>query len=395
VNTVSLKSNIWKFYVITALGIRFIAPIRILYLISFGLSFAQIGMMELAAAVMIVFLEVPTGVFADIYGRKKSRLIAYFLSIIAFACLSFGSNAMVFIFGWALSGAADAFQSGAQDALIFDTLKQLNREGDYIKVKSHFLFINAISVIIGSISGAYLYSIDRRLPWYLISGTIILSTAIFMTIKEPNHGFSSSKLKDKLNEFKKSFNSSAKSINVWRLMAYSLVLTVPMYVFTTLLNQPYLVGRGFDIKSLGIIFAVFTAAGGIIASLTHKVEPYLKQRLAFLIIIILLSIFFVLMGLLKSPVMVLTLVIGFYVVDNFKNVLIDNYLNRTIASESRATVLSVQSLMNNLLISLVFVFVGYLTDVFSINIVLEIIGVLTLIMGMFVWLKVNKRGQLG
>ena len=61
-----LKSNIWKFYVIAGLGMHFITPIRILYLISFGLSFAQIGMMELAAAIVIVILEIPSGIFADL-----------------------------------------------------------------------------------------------------------------------------------------------------------------------------------------------------------------------------------------------------------------------------------------------------------------------------------------
>ena len=158
-NKKSLSGNIWKFYLITALGIRFIAPIRILYLISYGLSFAQIGMMELAASIAIIVLEVPTGIFADVVGRKSSKLIAYGLSIMAFSLMSFGSTLPVFIFGWALSGAADAFESGAGDALIFDTLKEMGREGQYLKLKSNFLIVNTISVIVGSLVGSYLYSI--------------------------------------------------------------------------------------------------------------------------------------------------------------------------------------------------------------------------------------------
>jgi MFS family permease len=179
----SLKSNIWKFYLVSALGMHFITPIRILYLLSFGMSYAQIAMMELAASIAIILLEIPSGILADLLGRKLSRLISYGLSISAFTCLSFGSTPAVFIFGWALSGAADAFQSGAGDALVYDTLKQLGREGEYLKIKSHFLLITTISVIFGSIIGARLYLIDHRLPWYLVTISIVMSALVFITIK--------------------------------------------------------------------------------------------------------------------------------------------------------------------------------------------------------------------
>ena len=69
----------------------------------------------------------------------------------------------------------------------------------------------------------------------------------------------------------------------------------------------------------------------------------------------------------------------FYVVDNFKNVIIDNYLNESINSESRATVLSVQSFINNIAISVMFVFVGYLVDLFSIDFVLIFLGILVFV----------------
>lgn len=387
----SLNPNIWKFYLITALGIRFIAPIRILYLISFGLSFAQIGMMELAAALAIIVLEIPTGIFADLVGRKASRLIAYLLSLVAFTFMSFGSTLAVFIVGWTLSGAADAFQSGAQDALVFDTLKQLDREKDYLKIKSHFLLITTISVVVGSLIGAYLYGINYRLPWYLITITILLSTLVFLTVKEPEFAPKLGNIGDQLNQFRQSLVQSLSSLKVRWLITLSLILALPMYVFTTLLNQPYLIEQGFSIRSLGMIFAVITGISGLVASFSHKIEPKLKQKLSLTMIILSLTVLLVLMGLIQHSY-VLILVIGFYIVDNFKNVIMDNYLNQSINSESRATVISVQSFVNNIFISIVFVFIGYLTDVFSINLVLILMGLFVVITSlpiMAIW-KIKK-----
>jgi len=371
----SLKSNVWKFYVIATLGMHFIAPIRILYLISFSLSFAQIGMMELAAAIVIVFLEIPSGIFADFVGRKASRMVAYVLSIIAFTCLSFGSSAPVFIFGWALSGAADAFESGANDALIFDTLKELGREKEYLKLKSHFLLIRTIAVIFGSIVGAWLYTFDHRLPWYLITVSIILSTIIFSTIKEPTKLLKYKKLGDQLKEFKQSLVLSLSSVDVRRLIILGLILALPMYIFTTLLNQPYLISRGFSIQSLGLVFAFITGISGFVASFSHKIENKLKKRLSFLLIFISFTVFLILMGAVNNY-LILAIVIGFYIVNNYKDIIIDSYINQSIDSESRATVLSVQSFVKNIFISILFVFIGYLVDIFSIDVVLISMGII-------------------
>lgn len=385
---ISLKNNIWKFYVIKALGVYFIAPIRILYLISFGLSYSQIGMMELAAAIAIIVLEIPSGIYADMFGRKKSRLIAYLLSFLAFCFLSFGSTPLVFIFGWVLSGAADAFQSGAQDALIFDTLKQLDREKEYIKIKSHFLLINTISVVAGSLSGVYLYLIDKRLPWYLVTATIFISALIFLTIKEPKFTSRFITFKEHFGNFRKSLSYSLSKIEVKRLLLLGVILALPMYVFTTLLSQPYLISRGFSVQSLGIIFSVITGAGGLIASLTHKIEPLLRRKASFALIVFSFTFLLIGMGVIHNSI-VLILLIAFYIIDNFKNVIIDNYLNESISSESRATVLSVQSFINNVAISMLFVFVGYLIDLFSIDVVLISMGVLTFIIS-FPLFRLNK-----
>lgn len=385
-----MKANIWKFYLITALGIRFIAPIRILYLLSFGLNYADIGLMELSASLAIIFLEIPSGIFADLYGRKTSRIIAYVFSIVGFTLMSFGSSLPIFIFGWICSGIADAFQSGAQDALIFDTFKQLDREKDYIKTKSHFVLINAISVMVGSILGSYLFTIDKRLPWYLITSTIAISFLVFITIKEPKYTRYTSNLKDKIFEFRKTLLKGISNIKVIRLFTFTLLLSIPMYVFVTLLNQPYLLSRGFEVKSLGYIFALITLVSGLFATFSHKYEKVLKEKMSLLIVIVGISVSFMSMGIIKTSLS-LALVVFFYMIDNFKNVILDNYLNESVESESRATMLSIQSFLNNIFISLIFVFIGSLADIFSINFVLIFLGSIVLFLGIPLWLFTSKK----
>ncbi len=371
-----LSQNIWKFYVLRALSIPFIAPIRILYLLLFGLTFSQVGMMELAAAVIIVLLEIPTGVFADITGRKNSRLISYVLSLIAFALLSGGSIAIVFIIAWAFSGAADAFESGAQDALIYDTLKKLNRENSYAKIKSHFLLISTITTIVGAIGGSYLYSINPRYPWIAVTITIILSMLLFLTIKEPaGEEREVLSIQERFSATRKSLVTALKRPEVLKLLALGIVLIIPMYVFTTLINQPYLLSRGYTVASLGFVFAGIGALSGFFGSFSHLLEKKLKKRNSLLLVLIAFSMLWILMGSI-SHYIVLLFIVAFFIMDNFKSIILDNYLNQTIESTSRASVLSAQSFLNNIVISVLFVFIGYLVDHFGMNPVMIGIGVL-------------------
>ena len=387
-----LQSNIWKFYATTGLLVNFTAPIRILYLISFGLSYTQIGLMEFAAALAIVLLELPSGIFADIVGRKASQLISFLLSTTAFSLLSFGSSAPIFIFGWALSGAADAFQSGSQDALIYDTLQALGKEKDYVKLKSHFLLITTLTAILGSIVGAQLYTLDHRFPWYLLTLSIILSAILFSTIQEPPRSATPEKTKFQFKLFTQSLLSSLSSIRVIGLITVSIVLSLPMYIFTTLMSQPYLVSRGFSIESLGVVFAMITGISGIVASFSHILERIFKKKFSFFVIFLSFTALLILMGLWRNQ-LVLLLVIGFYLIDSYKNIIFDTYINQSIDSYSRASVLSVSSFMQNIVVSILFIGIGSLIDAYGIDAVLIATGLVIACAGILFFTFLYKRTE--
>ncbi|NTU46757.1 MFS transporter [Candidatus Roizmanbacteria bacterium] len=370
-----LQSNIWKFYVINLLtGLHFVVPIRIMYLLSFGLSYTQIGLMELGAAITIFILEIPSGIFADLVGRKASRIVAYVFSFSGFALMSISSTAPFFILGWALSGAADAFESGATDALIYDTLKGLGKQEEYAKLKSRLLLILTTVMIIGSITGAYLYVIDRRLPWYLFTGIIVLSFLLFLTVIEPKRTSEEKLVSKSIASFRQSLVVSLNNREVIELIIFTVLLALPMYLFGSLVSQPYFVSKGFTVSSLGYIFAFIVGISGFLASFSHVLDRRLKKKYSLFLIFISFTILMTLMGIVKTQYAIL-FVLGFYFIDSYKNIVMDAYINKLIDSESRASVLSVISFMKNTIAAVVFVGIGYLVDRYKIDTVLIGMGI--------------------
>lgn len=86
------KSNLWKFYIASILGgfAYFYNGVHTLYYRHFHLSFEQIGFLVSAYMIAMLICEIPTGSFADVYGKKKSILIGSCNSLIGIGFLAFG-----------------------------------------------------------------------------------------------------------------------------------------------------------------------------------------------------------------------------------------------------------------------------------------------------------------
>ncbi|HNU24356.1 MAG TPA: MFS transporter, partial [Mesotoga sp.] len=69
-----------QFYRFAAYGflknLRFFDPFLILFFREMGLSFLQIGTLISVREVATNFLELPTGIIADLYGRRLSMVLS-------------------------------------------------------------------------------------------------------------------------------------------------------------------------------------------------------------------------------------------------------------------------------------------------------------------------------
>jgi MFS family permease len=373
--TKAFQANIWKYYLWrTLVGFRLVAPIRVLFFLTF-ISYAEIGIVELVASIVILVLEVPSGIFADLVGRKVSMVIATALSAAAFLLVGLGSGLGLFALGWALSGAADAFQSGADEALLYDSLARLDREDEYLKIISRLNGVNAATVVIGSLFGAYLFEINIRLPWLIFAGLIGASAVVIATMREPQGAQATYTMTNQLDHLKEAVRFAGSHRTVRWLIGFALLLSIPGFAFGTLISQPYLVSRGYEVTTLGLIFAVIHGISGGISALSDQIERKLGERTSFLLISGLYVAIFVLAGFIRAQWPVLALVVLLYVVRNYKNVLINSYIHGHIPSARRATVISLQSFLNNSLVMLLIVLIGYLIDRFGLDAVLVGLGV--------------------
>ncbi len=104
-------------------NLNFYEPFLILYFRSLGLSFLKIGFLFSVSEVATYLLEIPTGIFADAYGRRKAMVASMSSYIIAFLVFYSFSSFPLLALGMVLLALGDTFRSGTHKAMIYEYLK--------------------------------------------------------------------------------------------------------------------------------------------------------------------------------------------------------------------------------------------------------------------------------
>ena len=184
----NIKSNIWKIYTYTFLHeLLFIAAIIVPFLGHLGLTMQEILITEAVYAVSIVALEIPSGYFADRIGRKASIIFSAIFWIVGTSFYAFTNTFELILVGAFFWGIGSSFSSGAQEAILYETLVQLKKEDQYKKVQGSVFFIGRIAAIIASIAGGIMASIHIRIPMYATLVTVIIWFFLSFTLIETRH----------------------------------------------------------------------------------------------------------------------------------------------------------------------------------------------------------------
>lgn len=248
-------------------SIRFITPVLTLFYFSRGLDESLILLVMTFFSLGVLVGEVPTGIFADRFGAKRSFLVGSILGIGSHALLLWAYEPWIFFLSSALTGIAATFFSGADEALIYESLLLSNEEDRMDKamgqIGSAKFLVTIIVVIIGAILAQDL-SDDQF-------NRLILLSLFFMSIEfvlllfiknPPNQGVYTNDIRSQVKE---GFFAIKKHPQVlWMFLNITLVF-IPATAIFEKFDQKLLVDAGLPVYLIGIVYAA-AAIIGFIAS---------------------------------------------------------------------------------------------------------------------------------
>jgi hypothetical protein len=103
-------------------NLQFAEPFLVLFLLSRGLDYLQIGTLYGLRMIAVNVLEVPSGVLADLAGRKRTMLVAFAGYLASFALFYIARSFPVFLAAALLFAVGEAFRTGTHKAMIMSHL---------------------------------------------------------------------------------------------------------------------------------------------------------------------------------------------------------------------------------------------------------------------------------
>lgn len=118
---------LWKFSAYGFLkNLRFFEPFLLVFFLEKGLSFTQFGALIAVREVAVWLLEVPTGIVADVSGRRRAMVLCFASYLVSFGLFAAFDSFWIFAAAMVLFGAGEAFRSGTHKSMI---MQHLDLEG--------------------------------------------------------------------------------------------------------------------------------------------------------------------------------------------------------------------------------------------------------------------------
>lgn len=356
-----------------------LGPILVLFLTAKGLSFAEILLLQSISSIAVVIFEVPTGAIADKVSRKLSLFLGSFLWGISLIIYCIGTNFIVFSIAEIIFSLGSSLKSGADNALIYDTLKTLGKEKDFTTIEGKARGNLFYSQAIGSIIAGFVYDFNIYLPMIISCLFMIITMIITLFFKEPPHKIDDTSNPDYFTQIKDSGKFILNHSKVKAVVLFSMIFAI-FYRTGFWYFQPYMEAVNIPVKYFGIIFFIFNIFCAFISKKSGYIMNKTKPRtLSFMASLIIIS--FILMGIFPYWFGVFFILFQQAARALYRPVT-TKYLNKHIPSEKRATILSFNSLCSNLAVSIFFPILGLLkdnTDVFLSHLIMAGLMLLMLI----------------
>jgi len=386
-----VASNIQKMYLFKIFsGVAFVVPVMILFMEKNGVSPSEIFYLHIVFAMSMVLLEVPTGYFADVYGRRISMLSGAMLQVLGTVAFSFAYGFWSFLLVEVVMGFGLALYSGANSALVYESLKEQNQELSYQKVWGNMQFYNVLTVGLSSVIGGVIaeyfgmrYTIYASIPFNIVMVWVAWS------FYEPKRA----KLSQKKG-YEKAFLKKVKEVLVeqkalkWIIIYSALVLAFNQSIYP--MYQNYFELIELDLVYFGMVFASFQVVSAFSSKFAHKAEASMGKRNILILLPFVVGVSYILMGT-YLWVWAFLFVFMQQFVRGFRMVVINDYINKLVESEHRATILSVESLFSKLMLSLMLLVWGVSLEFISLAETLQWVGVFALVVGVVVWFFIARK----
>lgn len=374
-----VRSQLLKFYATSFLKNQtYFTPVLIVFLQAQSLSMSEIFLVFTIGSIVSLLMEIPTGIFADFYGKKRSTILSKFMIFVSFLVFGFSQTFWMFVIAQILFELGNSFRTGTETAYVFDYLDQTEGAPSYTEVKGKQKFWARTGEAIATAAGGVIAA-QMGFRWVFFIAAVpafanFVIALLWEEIKERRQGL---KMKESLMHAKQSFCRLCESRGLLRI-------TVNIALFTGVLAalskfiQPYMVNAGIAVQWFGFIYS----ASLILTAIAVRYSYLLENRFGRLKTMNALTLMAVvpplIIGFKFMSVVGVLLFFLVVIAENIRSPVANHIFHGFVRSRERATLGSIMSLFKSLGKSIIMPIAGYISGAFSLYVATFVLGVMLL-----------------
>ena len=296
-------------------------------------------------------LEVPSGYLSDRIGRRVTLLVSAIAAVFASLMLLFGTSFEVFVLAQIFWGASAAFASGTDSSLLFESLSALDREDEVEAQELRAWRFTFTGLAVSAASGGAMSLVDYDLAFAATLAAMLAWTICAFMMREPP--------RDLIAEATEALRfRHLKDTFTHPVLIWLFVLSTLMYGFS---HIPFVFGQPFILEALyavgwsgeaPLVSGLVTTTMMVLSVVASWVVPALRKRIglaAILLLAMAIQVGLVVAMALTNSVFAIVFLFLRMVPSSIHGPLLIARVQPILNSDSRATFLSIKSLVGRLL----------------------------------------------
>ena len=353
------------------------------------MSFLAIGSLYAIREITVNIFEIPSGLMADTFGRRRTMILAFIFYIISFIAFYLSENYGEFMIAMILFSLGEAFRSGNHKAMIFHYLSVKGWEGQKVHYYGHTRSWSQIGSALSALSGAAIVFITGTYEYIFLFSVVpyVMNLILVMTypsfldgeLRKPEW----KEIKGRLTTTFKALVTALRSKKVLRILGSLSVYSgyykavkdyLQPIVAAWALAIPLLPGLEPDQKisvTVGLVFFIVyllssfasRASGRFSERFSSLAAPLNITIMAGLILGVASGLFF------NYDLWILSVLffIAVYMIENVRKPVGVAYLGSSIDKKVLASVLSVDSQLKSLIAAVLALLFGIFADLFGVG----------------------------
>jgi MFS family permease len=369
----------------------YFVPVFILFLQFHHLNFQEIFWVITIGSMVGFAMEIPTGVFADLFGKKRSIVLSKLGVFISFVIFGFSTSFWMFVVAQAVFELGRALRSGTEGAFIYDYIKQNPgiREMSFTELRGRQKFWQRAGESSAALMGGFIavcFGFNAVFFFAAVPAFANLLLAVsWEDIKEKRTkrmtlGNSIAHARASIAEL------AGKRILV--LLLVNATIFESSFVAMKSLVQPYMIENGVPLEWFGILFSVFILMAAFSTRYAHVIEKRMGSMNAISLLSFLMIIPPVVVGFGHPSMIGVILLLLVFVMHYMRMPISSSEFQSHLRQENKATMTSTQFMISkNVGNILILPVAGYMADAFSMQASMLLIALILVMNAVLFYMK--------